>query len=254
MTTVIRGFVCCRPQKFARSLDRRCLCPKEFRNGCSVVAWDPTAILKRPILSYAINPGWPACTPPPYPAGRHLDLMPAVPGDPQRGSGRSRESRGSGQPAVRQRQRFQPARGRLRQRLERLARYCARPPLAIERLEPLVNGRLLYRFKRPWSDGTTHVVFEGLELLERLSALVPAPRTHLVRYSGILAPAAKWRARIVPTEADAEPRPIPDAAGTPTSGLITESFALEGPSLRPPGPWRWSFARFHIRGTTPGRN
>ena len=37
-----------------------------------------------------------------------------------------------------------------RQRLERLARYCARPPIAMERLEPLADGRLLYRFKRPW--------------------------------------------------------------------------------------------------------
>ena len=45
-----------------------------------------------------------------------------------------------------------------RQRLERLARYCARPPIAMERLEPLADGRLLYRFKRPWRDGTTHVV------------------------------------------------------------------------------------------------
>jgi hypothetical protein len=50
------------------------------------------------------------------------------------------------------------------------------------RLERLADGRLLYRFKRPWRDGTTHVVYEPLELLEKLSALVPAPRAHLVRY------------------------------------------------------------------------
>src|SRR5437762_2329922 len=42
-----------------------------------------------------------------------------------------------------------------RQRLERLAQYCARGPVAIERLEPLPDGRLLYRFKRAWRDGTT---------------------------------------------------------------------------------------------------
>ena len=81
-----------------------------------------------------------------------------------------------------------------RQRLERLAQYCARPPIAMERLEPLSDGRLLYRFKRPWRDGTTHVVLEPLELLEKLVAIVPAPKAHLVRYAGILAPAAKWRA------------------------------------------------------------
>jgi hypothetical protein len=36
------------------------------------------------------------------------------------------------------------------------------------------------------------------ELLEKLAALVPAPRFHLVRYFGILASAAKQRASIVP--------------------------------------------------------
>jgi hypothetical protein len=85
-----------------------------------------------------------------------------------------------------------------RERLERLAQYCARPPVAMERLKPLPDGRLLYKFKRPWSDGTTHVILEPLELMEKLVAIVPAPKAHLVRYSGILAPAAKWRALIVP--------------------------------------------------------
>jgi len=51
--------------------------------------------------------------------------------------------------------------------LERLIRYCARPPIAMERLEPLAEGRLLYRFKRPWRDGTTHTVMERLEVLEK---------------------------------------------------------------------------------------
>ena len=36
-----------------------------------------------------------------------------------------------------------------RNRLERLIRYCARPPVAVERLEALPDGRLLYRLKRP---------------------------------------------------------------------------------------------------------
>src|SRR5580765_1407211 len=40
-----------------------------------------------------------------------------------------------------------PAADRLR--LERLFRYCARPPIAIQRLELLGDGRILYRFKRP---------------------------------------------------------------------------------------------------------
>ena len=111
-----------------------------------------------------------------------------------------------------------------RPRLERLARYCARAPIAMDRLERLVDGRLLYRFKRPWRDGTTHIVMEPLELLEKLSALVPAPRSHLVRYSGVLAPASKCRPLIVPEPA------IPSAV--PPTPAATAQEALE------PGPYR----------------
>jgi hypothetical protein len=56
-----------------------------------------------------------------------------------------------------------PARDR--QRLERLCRYVARPPVATERLSQLEDGRLLYRLKHRWRDGTTHVVFEAQELV-----------------------------------------------------------------------------------------
>ena len=33
--------------------------------------------------------------------------------------------------------------------LERLLRYCARPPFALERLEQLAHDQLIYRFPRP---------------------------------------------------------------------------------------------------------
>ena len=89
-----------------------------------------------------------------------------------------------------------PARDR--RRLERLCRYVARPPLALERLEAMHDGRLAYRLKTPWRDGTTHVVMERRELLERLAPLVPPPRAHQVRYHGVLAPCASGRDRVVP--------------------------------------------------------
>jgi len=73
-----------------------------------------------------------------------------------------------------------------------------RPPLAVERLERLPGGRLAYRMKTPWRDGTTHVIMSDGELVEKLAALVPAPRFHLVRYFGILASAAQQRPSIVP--------------------------------------------------------
>ena len=88
--------------------------------------------------------------------------------------------------------------------LERLCRYAGRGPLATERLTRRRDGRLAYRLKRPWSNGATHVIFDPQELVEKLAALVPPPRFHMVRYHGVLAPAAKWRSEIVPRMADAD--------------------------------------------------
>jgi len=82
--------------------------------------------------------------------------------------------------------------------LERLCRYLTRPPLATERLSLQEDGRVRYRFRRPWRDGTTGIVLHPHELIERLAALVPRPRTHLLTYHGILAPAAGWRNAVVP--------------------------------------------------------
>ncbi len=62
------------------------------------------------------------------------------------------------------------------------------------------NSRdLVYTFSRPWSDGTTGIKLSPLELLEKLAAIVPLPRAHLVRYAGCLAPHSKLRDAIIPT-------------------------------------------------------
>jgi hypothetical protein len=81
-----------------------------------------------------------------------------------------------------------PARDRMR--LERLCRYAGRPAVATQRLSELPDGRLLYRLKRPWRDGTEAVIFEPRDFIAKLAALAPAPRAHLVRYHGVLGPAA----------------------------------------------------------------
>jgi len=61
---------------------------------------------------------------------------------------------------------------------------------------------VVYRLRRAWRDGTnaivSAIVFEPLAFLERLAALVPRPRAHLLTYHGVLAPAAQSRDRIVP--------------------------------------------------------
>ncbi|MCB9879412.1 MAG: transposase [Planctomycetes bacterium] len=57
---------------------------------------------------------------------------------------------------------------------------------------------MAYSLKRQWKDGSTHVVMEPEVLIERLLALVPPPRRHLVTYHGVLAPAAGLRSRVIP--------------------------------------------------------
>jgi hypothetical protein len=101
-----------------------------------------------------------------------------------------------------------------RTRLEHLCRYVARPPVATERLSRLPDGRLLYRLKRRWRDGTTHMIFEPAELIEKLVSLVPPPRSHQVRYHGVLAPSASWRADVVPLP-PADPPGLPPGPGPP---------------------------------------
>ena len=84
-----------------------------------------------------------------------------------------------------------------RARLEQLCRYVLRPPLAENRLRRLADGRVRLELKRAWSDGTTHLLFEPLEFLEKLAALTPRPEINLVLYHGVLAPHAQWRPDVV---------------------------------------------------------
>jgi len=86
-----------------------------------------------------------------------------------------------------------------RDQLEHLLRYTARGAVALERLAANANGALVYTFTKPWADGTTGITLSPLELLEKLAALVPLPRVHLVRYGGCLAPHSRLRGTITPT-------------------------------------------------------
>src|SRR5262245_2273920 len=116
-----------------------------------------------------------------------------------------------------------------RDQLERLIRYTARGAVSLERLEQDANGDLMYRFNRPWSDGTTGITLLPLELLEKLAALVPWPRAHLVRYAGCLAPHSKLRAAIVPTPRQQGVDGEETKTGTPSwhwARLLGRVFAL----------------------------
>jgi hypothetical protein len=105
-----------------------------------------------------------------------------------------------------------------RKRLERLARYIARGSVATQRLSRLADGRIAYALRHPWRDGTTHVVFTELELVEKLAVLVPAPRGHSIRYHGVLAPGAKWRATVVRDRAECKAEPPPSTQAASEAG------------------------------------
>jgi hypothetical protein len=99
--------------------------------------------------------------------------------------------------------------------LERLLRYCARPPFALDRLRK-AGSDLIYRCAKqrsepgsgqPGQRGARRYAKHGaqadelhltpLELIARLAALVPPPRSHRHRYHCVLAPNSPHRAAAV---------------------------------------------------------
>jgi len=86
-----------------------------------------------------------------------------------------------------------------RHQLEMLCRYVARPPVAMECLSKLPDGRVIYQLRHRWRNGATHMIFEPLDLIGKLAALVPPPRFNLIRYHGVLAPASRLRSSVVPS-------------------------------------------------------
>jgi hypothetical protein len=90
------------------------------------------------------------------------------------------------------------ARADERDKLERLCRYICRPAVSERRLSLTQNGNVRYELKTPYRDGTTHVIFEPLDFIGKLAALVPPPRANLTRFHGVFAPNSRYRSRVVP--------------------------------------------------------
>jgi len=95
--------------------------------------------------------------------------------------------------------------------LERLLRYCARPPFSMDRLRKA--GRdLVYRCAKQHSEPSNdkrgarvdELILTPLELIDRIAALVPPPRTHRHRYFGVLAPNSPLRAAVTAMAAAAQ--------------------------------------------------
>jgi hypothetical protein len=92
-----------------------------------------------------------------------------------------------------------------RKKLERLCRYISRPAVSEKRLALTSIGKVrLVRhsdhLKTPYRDGTTHVIFEPLDFIAKLAAMVPRPRVNLTRFHGVLAPNSKHRINVTPAK------------------------------------------------------
>ena len=79
--------------------------------------------------------------------------------------------------------------------LERLIRYCARPPFASENLR--WSGKLLiYRFPKPSHTGKTYMQLDPLDFLNRISKFIPYPRRHRHHFHGVFAPNSPLRGQV----------------------------------------------------------
>jgi hypothetical protein len=134
------------------------------------------------------------------------------------------------------------ARADERHKLERLCRYISRPVVSEQRLSLTPGGHVRYQLKTPHKNGTTHVLFEPLDCVARLAALVPKPRVKRTRYHGVSAPNSRYRARLTqagrgkgatgqaPTEDRTRgPAPGRDELGTtPQTGVAHRHRNLRG--------------------------
>ena len=117
--------------------------------------------------------------------------------------------------------------------LERLLRYCARAPFSMERLRK-AGSTLVYRCAKQHSEPASdrrgpradELTLTPLELINRIAALVPPPRTHRHRYFGVLAPNSPLRTAVTALALPAATQLATKQAGPATTG--------EGPPVVPP--------------------
>jgi hypothetical protein len=123
-----------------------------------------------------------------------------------------------------------------RRKLERLCRYITRPAVSEQRLSLTAQGKVRYQLKTPYRDGTTHVIFEPLDFISRLAALVPKPRVNLTRYHGVFAPNSQHRAWVTParrgrgnkaTVAAPEATPVAGHAAMSWAQRLKRVFAID---------------------------
>jgi len=78
-----------------------------------------------------------------------------------------------------------------------------------------------------WRDGTSHFLFEPIEVLEKRAAIIPRPAVNLLLYHGILAPHARWRSQVV-------------RYGSPSPESTARQFDASPRAAGTPGAWTWA--------------
>ncbi len=124
--------------------------------------------------------------------------------------------------------------------LERLLRYCARPPFSMERLRK-EGSELVYRCAKQRSEPTSdkrgakadELTLTPLELIDRMAALVPPPRTHRHRYFGVLAPNSPLRSAVTALAQALPTQAVVAQAGPAIAGAAPPTPAPTAPTKRP---------------------
>jgi hypothetical protein len=98
---------------------------------------------------------------------------------------------------------------------------------------------LLYELPKPRPDGQIMLRLAPSELLDRLAALIPPPRSHRHRYCGVLAPNARLRPAVTARAGlSVEPTEAEQAAAA--SGEPARAAAEPAPALRSPCSSLWA--------------
>ena len=114
-----------------------------------------------------------------------------------------------------------------RSAMERLLRYCARPPFSMERLRKDGSEqayRCAKQHSEPASDKRGAKVDElhltPLDLIDRIAILVAPPRTHRQRYFGVLAQNSPLRAAVTALAAPAQTATVQYATTSTGEGAL----------------------------------
>jgi hypothetical protein len=73
------------------------------------------------------------------------------------------------------------------EKLERLCRYISRPAISEQHLSMTDHGKVRYELKTPYRDGTPVTgkptyIFNPLDFIGKLAAIIPPPRLNLTRF------------------------------------------------------------------------